>query len=328
MKYTNNAVNILAIKSYKGIGSAWIVNNLKGHESEEKIVFLLNEKSKQNEEITIHDFENRKRQLRDSFDNLEECCDGIVALGDKNFPKYRGYVKEGKQPIVMFYKGDISLLDTSNLNISVIGLLNPEEKIELSEKIVTAEILKRGATIISGLALGCDTIAHRTVLEKGGKTIAILPSQLNNILPERNKGLAAEIVEEGGLLVTEYYEDFKGLKELSSRYIERDRLQAMFCDAIVLAASYAKDSAARWRLYNQKLDCGAHWAMDYAKEYGIKRAVIYNEAKHAKNPMFDLNRQLLCEDREVIRIDSENMTETVEKLVSKSTKNTQLNWFL
>jgi DNA processing protein len=45
-------------------------------------------------------------------------------------------------------------------------------------------------------------------------------------------------------------------------------------------------------------------AVENAKEYGAKRAVIYNEAKHANNPMFDLNRQLLKEDSAVIRIDS------------------------
>jgi DNA processing protein len=317
MKYTENSVNILAAKSFKGIGRAWIVKNLEGNESVEKIVSLLNEKSKQDKEISVDDFEGVKKQLSNQFDALEDYCDGIVALGDKKFPGYRGDVKESEQPIFLFYKGNIDLLDRSNLNIAVIGLLNPDEKIELSEQMVTAEILKHGATIVSGLALGCDSIAHKTALEKGGKTVAILPSPLNNILPARNKGLAFEIVEEGGLLVTEYYENFKNPMELSSRYKDRDRLQALFCDTIVLAASYAQDSASRWKISDQKIDSGARLAMGYAKEYGIKRAVIYNEAKHGKNPMYDLNRKLLKEDSTVIRIDSENMTEIIkERLIN------------
>jgi DNA processing protein len=317
MKYTENAINILAAKTYKSIGRAWIVRKLKGNDSIERIVSLLNENSKENEKITVDNFEFVKKQLKKRIDAFENCCDGVVALGDENFPKYRGKVKESEQPIFLFYKGDINLLSKSNLNVAVIGLLNPDEKIEISEKMVTAEILKHGATIVSGLALGCDSIAHKTALEKGGKTIAILPSPLNNILPARNKGLAYEIVEEGGLLVTEYYEDFKAKMELSSRYKERDRLQALFCDSIVLAASYALDSASRWKIHDQKLDCGARLAMGNAKEYGIKRAVIYNEAKHATNPMYDLNRQFLKEDKTVIRIDSDNMTETIKKLISK-----------
>ena len=60
MIYTDNAINILTIKSYKGIGRAWIVRNIKGNESIEIIVSLLNEKSKQKELITTNDFNYKK----------------------------------------------------------------------------------------------------------------------------------------------------------------------------------------------------------------------------------------------------------------------------
>lgn len=329
MKYTKNALNILTAKSYKGIGTAWIVKNLKGNENVEKIVSLLNNTVK--EKTNVSDFEYKKNdfevKLLEKFDN--ECCDGIVALGDDDFPQYRGNVKESEQPIILFYKGNISLLNKSNLTITIIGLLSPDEKIELSEKMVTAEILKHGATIVSGLAFGCDSIAHKTALENNGKTVAILPSPLNNILPAKNKGLAFEIVEESGLLVTEYYEDFKTTMELNSRYKERDRLQALFCDAIILAASYAQNSAQLHpSLHGQKLDSGARLAMGYAKEYGIKRAVIYHEEKHASNPMYDLNRQILKEDsNKAIVIDSINMVETIHKLLpSKNSSQSSLFW--
>ena len=197
--------------------------------------------------------------------------------------------------------------------------MNPDDKVETTEKIVTGAIAKKGCTIVSGLAMGCDSIAHRTALEQGVKTIAILPSPLDNILPVKNKELASAIVEQGGVLVTEYYENFKNTMELSSRYKERDRLQALFCDAIVLAASYAKNSSYKWpSLCGQKLDSGARLAMSYAKDYGIKRAVIYNNTKHEKEPMYDLNREILAQDSNVIRIDSQNMIEAIEKLLPKS----------
>jgi len=317
MRYTDNSINILTVKSYKGIGNAWIVKNQKGNESVEKIVSLLNNTIK--EKTDISDFEYKKRQLENQlvakFDN--ECCDGIVALGDNDFPQYRGDVKDSEQPICLFYKGKIELLEKSNLNVTVIGLLNPDEKIEISEQMVTAEFIKQGATIVSGLAFGCDSIAHKTALENGAKTVAILPSPLNNILPAKNKTLAFEIVEDGGLLVTEYYDDFKDLRELSSRYKDRDRLQALYCDVIVLAASYAQNSATIHKeLYGQKLDSGARLAMGYAKDYNIKRAVIYNEQKHAQNPMYDLNREIL-RDSSVVKIDSNNLSETIKKLLPK-----------
>ncbi|SMN02474.1 Rossmann fold nucleotide-binding protein Smf possibly involved in DNA uptake [uncultured Candidatus Thioglobus sp.] len=311
MKYTDNAINILTTKTYKGVGRAWIVKKLKGNESVGTIVLLLNDKSKQSEIVTVDDFEFKKNQIKDQLSNFEDSCDGLMAIGDKNFPMYRGNVKESEQPIFLFYKGDVDLLDIDNNNITVIGLLNPDEKIEGREKKIVEEIVKQDITIVSGLAFGCDSIAHQQAI-LSGKTIAILPSPLNDILPAKNKGLAYEIVDQGGLLITEYYEKFKSKMELSGRYKERDRLQALFCDTIILAASYAQDSATRWSMNDQKLDSGARLAMEYAKNYKIPRVVMYNENTDINNPMFDLNRQLINEDNYVIPLTKKHLEKIID----------------
>lgn len=314
MRYTQNAINILTAKSYKGIGNAWIVKNLMGNESVGAIVSKISNKA----EITIEDFEYKKKHFEKLIQKFEDFCDGLVALGDPNFPKYRGNVKDSEQPVFLYYKGNINLLNIDNKNITVIGLLNPEGDIEERERKIVAEFVKNGATIVSGLAFGCDSISHRQALDSNGKTVAILPSPLNNILPARNKGLAYEIVEEGGLLVTEYGNDFKSAMELSSRYKERDRLQALFCDTIILAASYAQDSSQYWNhLSGQKLDSGARLAMGYAKDYNIPRAVMYDQNSDVNNPMFDLNRQLIKEQSNISIISQNNLSETVEKIITK-----------
>jgi DNA processing protein len=317
MKYTKNSLNILTTKSYKGIGNAWIVKNLKGNEDVDTIVSLINNTIK-GEPTNVDEFE----RLRNNFEvKLEEkfsdFCDGFVALGDPNFPQHRGNVKDSGKPVFLYYKGNIELLSIENKNISVIGLLNPEGDIEERERKIVAEFVKKGATIVSGLAFGCDSISHRQALDSNGKTIAILPSPLHNIMPASNKGLAFQIVEDGGLLVTEYGSDFKSQMELTSRYHERDRLQALFCDAIVLAASYAQNSAERWNLFGQKLDSGARLAMGYAKEYSIHRAVMYEENSDENNPMFDLNRDLIKEQKDITILTQENYIETVEKIMNK-----------
>lgn len=314
MKYTDNSLNILTVKSYKGIGNAWIVKNLRGNESIDKIVSLLNSKS---QITTVTDFEDKKNRYSELIQKFEAFCDGVVALGDRNFPQYRGNVKDSEQPIFLYYKGNIDLLSIENKNISVIGLLNPEGSIEERERKIVAEFVKNGATIVSGLAFGCDSIAHQQALDSNGKTVAILPSPLNNILPARNKGLAFQIVEQGGLLVTEYGNDFKSQMELSSRYKERDRLQALFCDTIVLAASYAQNSAERWKMFGQKLDSGARLAMGYAKDYGIQRAVMYDQNIDENNPTFDLNRDLIKEQKDITVITQDNVPETARKIMQK-----------
>ncbi len=318
MKYTDNSLNILTAKSFKGIGNAWIVKSLRGNEDVETIVSLLN-KTIKGEQTNIDEFDNLKKDFEANLvQKFEECCDGFVALGDNNFPQHRGNVKESERPVFLFYKGNIDLLGINNKNISVIGLLNPEGDIEERERKIVAQFVKNNATIVSGLAFGCDSISHQQALDSNGNTVAILPSPLNNILPARNKGLAYKIVEEGGLIVTEYGNDFKSPMELSSRYKERDRLQALFCDTIVLAASYAQNSAERWKKFGQKLDSGARLAMGYAKEYNIPRAVMYDQSLDESNPMFDLNRDLISEQKDITIITQDNFTETVLGIMQKN----------
>lgn len=314
MKYTSNALNILTAMSYKGIGKAWIVKKIKGNESVETIVAFLNETIKEKTDVDI--FESKRAGFEKTIlHKFESYCDGFIALGDKKFPQHRGNVKDSERPIFLFYKGAIDLLDIENKNITVIGLLNPEGNIEEREREIVNQFVKQGATIVSGLAFGCDAISHQQALDSNGTTIAVLPSPLNNILPKKNQDLAFQIVENGGLLISEYGNDFKNPMELSSRYKERDRLQALFCDTIILAASYAQDSGERWKnLAAQKLDSGARLAMQFAKEYNISRAVMYDSEKDGGNPMFDLNRQLIKEDKEVIVISSENTVKIVENI--------------
>ncbi len=321
MKYTDNSLNILTTKSYKGIGNAWIVKNLKGNENVETIVSLLN-KTIKGEPTSVEKFERLKNNFETKLiEKFETCCDGFVALGDPNFPQHRGNVKESEQPVFLYYKGNIDLLSIENKNISVIGLLNPLGDIEERERNIVAQFVKKGATIVSGLAFGCDSISHQQALDSNRNTVAILPSPLFNIMPARNKSLAFQIVEEGGLLVTEYGTDFKSQMELSSRYKERDRLQALFCDTIVLAASYAQNSAILHpNLQGQKLDSGARLAMGYARDYNIPRAVMYDKDIDANNPMYDINRALINEQKDITIITQENISEKVEKIMYKQSQ--------
>lgn len=201
-------------------------------------------------------------------------------------------------PHLLLYRGDISLLNKDNYlkNVAVIGLLDPTEDIAAREASFVEKIVKKGGNIVSGLALGCDTVAHRACMDNGGKTIAVLPSRLDNILPKENRGLAEEIVEKGGLLVTEYYNEPVERYELSARYIERDRLQAFFSNSIVLTASYRhpEKNDTPYPLDGLKRDSGSRHAMKIAGENGRKRYVLYNEKTDADNQMFDLNRDLLA----------------------------------
>ena len=304
---SDNAINILTAKTYRGIGRAWIVRCLRGNETTNSIVSLLNDDAKEDRHITPADFESNKETIMSHIGKLAGFADGAVAIGDPNFPSYRGNVKKSEQPVVLFYRGELSLLKKTNKNVTVIGLLNPDQDTEIIESEVVSELVNNGATIVSGLALGCDSIAHRQALRSNGKTVAILPSPLNEILPAANKELADEIVRNHGLLITEYYEKAKSKMELSGRYQERDRLQSLFSDCVVLSASYAKNDLGN--------DSGSRLAMTYALNYSIPRSVIYDPASNVGNPKYDLNRQLIREQDGMIVINRGNLESAVRRII-------------
>lgn len=286
MKYTQNSINILTALQFKGIGRSWIVTNWRRDLSDEQIVTMINNSSK-DKKITINDFDVERIDVLNRISTQEQYADGIVGFLDEEFPFCRGNAKKGDRPVVLFYKGDIKLLDSNYSSVAVIGVLKPEEGVEQRERKMVSALLKYNYVIVSGLAFGCDSIAHKQTLEDKGKTVAILPSPLSNIVPSQHKELAEKIVQLGGLLVTEYFEDPKSQMEMCGRYQERDRLQAMFSDAIILTASYDVNSDGN--------DSGSRLAMEYARQYQIPRYIMYNEVIDGNNPQFDLNRRLLHE---------------------------------
>lgn len=293
MKYTQNSINILTALQFKGIGRSWIVSNWRNNLSDEQIVTMINNSSK-DKKITINDFDVERIGVLNRISTLEQYADGVVGLLDEEFPFCRGNAKKGDRPVVLFYKGDIKLLDSNHSNVAVIGVLKPEEGVEQRERKMVSALLKYNYVIVSGLALGCDSIAHKQTLEDKGKTVAILPSPLSNIVPSQHKELAEKIVQLGGLLITEYFEEPKSQMEMRGRYQERDRLQAMFSDAIILTASYDVNTDGN--------DSGSRLAMEYAKQYQIPRYIMYNETIDGKNPQFDLNRRLLREgDSQILK---------------------------
>ena len=307
MRYTENAINVLTARTFKGIGRAWFANNWhKSFTNVADIVKLLKQSSRE-DVITIEKFEEKRAIVLDALTRSEQYIDGVVAIGDDEFPQHRGDVKHSERPIFLFYKGDLSLLSRQNLNIAVIGLLTPTTEIEQRERKVVAELVRGNAIIVSGLALGCDTIAHKQTLEMGGRTIAILPSPLSSVSPASNKELAYEIVKEGGLLITEYLTAPKSRNDLIARYQERDRLQALFSDCVLLSASYAPN--------DKGLDSGSRLAMGYAYNYEIPRAVIYDHSEE-NNPMYDLNRQYVREDARVMVVHEQSAYDDIQRLLN------------
>lgn len=110
----------------------------------------------------------------------------------------------------------------------------------VTEKLV-AQLVARGIVIVSGLALGIDAVAHKTAVECGGQTIAVLPSGVNHIYPGSHAGLANSILQTGGALVSEYAPDEK--VAYKSNFIARNRIIAGLSDALLIPEAAKKSGS-------------------------------------------------------------------------------------
>lgn len=126
-------------------------------------------------------------------------------------------------PPVLYFRGEKEIL--SNKSIAVVGSRKFTTYGERAAQSLCRDLVRYGLTITSGLALGIDAIAHRTVLEAEGKTIAVLATGIDDasIYPRDNFNLAKKILESGGVLITEYPPRTPSLKQ---NFPARNRIMA------------------------------------------------------------------------------------------------------
>jgi len=136
------------------------------------------------------------------------------------------------RPFFLYILGHLA--QRQSKTVAVIGTRNPTNHGGIIAERLTSFLVEDGWSIVSGLALGCDAIAHKTALAKGGHTIAVLAHGLQTIAPAQHERLSQEIVAKGGALVTEY--GF-GIKPYPPQFVKRDRIQAGLAQGVVMIQS-------------------------------------------------------------------------------------------
>lgn len=123
----------------------------------------------------------------------------VITLYD---PEYPPHLKEiDTPPVLLYVKGELTPEDT--LSISLVGSRNAKDYGRKVSYRLSYQLAQRGVTVVSGLARGIDTSAHRGALEAGGRTVAVMGNGLSVIYPATNSNLA-EKIEASGALVSEF----------------------------------------------------------------------------------------------------------------------------
>ncbi|MGL5949918.1 MAG: DNA-processing protein DprA [Cetobacterium sp.] len=134
------------------------------------------------------------------MDYLERNRIGLIDLNDYRYPKNLKNIS--KPPLFLFYKGNIELLSKERI-ISVIGTRRATKYGELGCQKIVKDLVDAEVVIVSGLALGIDSLAHSGTLKLNGKTVAVLGCGIDISYPRSNVKLRKEI-EKKGVVISEF----------------------------------------------------------------------------------------------------------------------------
>ncbi len=142
-------------------------------------------------------------------------------------------------PKELYLHGDRTLLELGT-RVAVVGSRRASPQALEWTRLVTKVLVDHDVTVVSGLAMGVDTVAHRTALDCGGKTVAVLGTGLDQYATAGNRALQDEIGERG-LLVSQFR---AGSAPNRSNFPRRNKTMALLADA-TLVVEAAEDSGTR-----------------------------------------------------------------------------------
>ncbi|OLP18534.1 DNA protecting protein DprA [Leptolyngbya sp. 'hensonii'] len=157
-------------------------------------------------------------------------------------------------PAVLYYRGQVAPGEHRDGPpcVAIVGTRHPSEYGRRWTRSLTRALVRQGLTIVSGLATGIDTEAHRSCLEAGGRTLAVLGSGVDVIYPTQNQPLYQQILNQG-LVLSEYP---AGTKPDRGHFPQRNRIVAGLCRAVIVVEAPVKSGAL----------ITAHLANDYGRE--------------------------------------------------------------
>ena len=150
------------------------------------------------ESIIKREFEDKAAE---ELDRVKALGGDVLILDDGSYPNLLREIAD--PPITLYVRGDWqACFDLPG--VGVIGSRMCSTYGENASEMIARDLASRGICIISGLARGIDTAAHRGAIRGGGKTIAVLGTGIDAVYPKENTRLVSEIIEAGGAVVSQF----------------------------------------------------------------------------------------------------------------------------
>lgn len=206
-----------------------------------------------------------------------------ISLKDEKYPSLLKEIT--KPPEEIYYRGDVTLLDSPA--IAIVGSRKTSSYGSTITKLFTNTLAINGLTIVSGLALGTDALAHKETLAVQGKTIAVLGSGINEIAPKTNLKLAEDIINSGGLVISEFEPD---TPPYPGNFPQRNRIIAGLSLG-TLVTQAAKRSGAL---------ITAYYALEQNREVFTVPGSIFDQNSQGPNQLIKAGAQVVTSPDEIL----------------------------
>ena len=229
----------------------------------------------------------------------------FITINDDIYPECLKEISD--PPEKLYYKGNLELLKSERM-IAVVGTRNPSSYGKLCCEYMIKKMSKADITIVSGFAKGIDSIAHKTSLLTGTKTIAVIASGLDIVYPASNLSLYKEI-EEKGLILTEYE---AGTKPFKGNFPQRNRIIAALSKGVIVVESKDRGGSL----------ITADLALEYNRDvYAIPGDIFSEYSKGCNNLIRDAKAKSLSNIKELLEDYNWESKEEVNNLnLSKNQK--------
>lgn len=161
----------------------------------------------------------------------------LLAIDDHHYPALLKHI--AVPPTLLFVRGSVSAF--AYASVAIVGTRHPSSYGHDVTRRLARDLAQRNICVVSGLALGIDTIAHQSVLDVQGSTIAVLPSGVDLIYPARNYMLAEQLLANAqSALVSEFY---PGTRASAPLFPARNRLISGLSQATIVTEAGERSGA-------------------------------------------------------------------------------------
>lgn len=242
---------------------------------------------------------------KEEMQKLKNANVSILTIKDKSYPRLLSEIAD--PPALLYVKGE--MLPEDEVAIAVVGSRKYTSYGARVAQEITAKLSSENITIISGLALGIDTFAHRAALESPtGRTIAVLGCGLDQIYPSSNKQLAAQIINNRGAIISEYP---LGTPALKYNFPVRNRIIAGLSLGVLVVEATLKSGTF----------LTAKSALEYNREVFAVPGSIFSFNSEGANNLIKMGASIVTNADDVLaelNIQKKNSEVEVQKIIPGS----------